>query len=216
MHRKRKRKLCLIMFTVLLGISGCSDKKKETSQEVKLVQEESGPDGKQTEEEAKKNTKEPVQPGDGESKQTIVIYVCGQVNRPGIVKLPEGSRMYEAIEMAGGLTEKAAVSCLNQAEILSDGTKIYVPDQEEAVSREELSVGNTGGNPGGQFRTEKININQASKEELMTLPGIGESKADHILAYRQEHGRFGSIDELMNISGIKEGVFEKIKDKITV
>lgn len=143
-----------------------------------------------------------------EEKEEIYVYVCGAVHVPGVYKLPADSRVFEAVESAGGLLETAAADQLNQAETVSDGQQIYVPDIEEA---------NTG--TSGTDRAEKderVDLNTAGKEELMTLAGIGEVRAEAILRYREEHGRFESVEELKQIEGIKEGIFNRIKDKVRV
>ena len=134
---------------------------------------------------------------------SIFVYVCGAVLDEGVYELPAGSRVYEAIQKAGGFTEDAAVTQINQAEVLEDETQLYVPTMEEITNEETKDDG-------------KVNLNSATKEELMTLPGVGDAKADLIIQYREEHGRFQNIEDVMNISGIKEGLFAKIKDNITV
>lgn len=126
---------------------------------------------------------------------------------PGVYELPAESRIGEAVEAAGGMTGKASTTWLNLAERMTDGQKIEVPSEERARILLEESV---------QRESSLINLNTATAEQLMTLRGIGESKAEDILNYREQHGGFGSIEELMQISGIKERVFEKIKDQITV
>lgn len=133
----------------------------------------------------------------------LYVYVCGYVERPGVYSLEAGSRICDALEMAGGVTQEGKPEALNQAEHLEDGQTIYVP----ALSEEQVSTNIDDG---------LVDINKADKTMLMTLPGIGESKADIIIQYRQEHGEFESIEELMDIPGIKEGVFNKIKDAIKV
>lgn len=138
-----------------------------------------------------------------EATDTIFVYVCGAVLEEGVYELSAGSRLYEAIEKAGGFREDAATTEMNQAEVLVDAMKIYVPTIEEVLERQST----TGG---------KVNINQASKEELMTLPGVGASKAESIIRHREENGRFQKIEDIMEISGIKEGLFEQIKDLIQV
>lgn len=141
-----------------------------------------------------------------EAEEMIYVHVCGQVANPGVYKLSKGSRVYEAIEAAGGLRKEAASEFLNQAQILEDGQQLAVPSKEE-LKNQEMS--------GGIGADGKVNLNKATKEELMTLPGIGEAKADAIIRYRDEQGGFQSIEELMEIEGIKEGVFEKVKHQIT-
>lgn len=163
--------------------------------------------------------------------QSFVVYVAGSVNNPGVYELKEGSRIIDAIDSAGGYSKEAYENYLNLASPISDGQMIYVPSEEEVESGSiESGValgaggvtggngsaagvsGSSGGNGSGSGTL--VNINQASKEELMTLPGIGESKADKIIAYREENGRFSSPEGIMEISGIKDGLYNKIKDKI--
>lgn len=141
------------------------------------------------------------------SEDLIYVYVCGHVKEPGVYSLKSSSRICDAISMAGGILEDGNMIALNQAEKMTDGMTIYVPGLEEEY---ESVPGNV------QEEDGLVNINTASKEMLMTVPGIGESKADAIIAYRDEHGTFNSLEDLMNISGIKEGVFNKIKDHLKV
>lgn len=142
-----------------------------------------------------------------DTKRSVWVYVCGSVNHPGVYELSEGSRITDAIEAAGGMTEEAADTYLNLAETLSDGQKIEVPSQEEAEVLTE--AGKTGA-------AGLVNLNRATEEELMTLSGIGASKAKEIIRYRETKGGFGKPEDLMKIPGIKEGVFHKIRDQITV
>lgn len=139
------------------------------------------------------------------------VHVCGAVKNPGVYKLREGSRIYEAVELAGGLLEEACADSVNQAEEVSDGQMVKVPAKEEAHLAAEEAADSTKETDSGL-----VNINTADAEELMTLPGIGASKAESILAYRTEQGSFASVEEIMNITGIKEGVYSKIRDYITV
>lgn len=159
---------------------------------------------------------------DGAVRETAVlcyVHICGQVVNPGVYEMEAGSRIFQAVEAAGGLTDEAAGEFLNMAEIIQDGMKISVPSQEEVEKGEAAAVSGYGGLggaavPGGQ--AQKVNLNTAGKEQLMTLKGIGESRAEDIIRYREEHGPFGSIEEIMEISGIKDAAFQKIKDDITV
>ncbi len=145
------------------------------------------------------------------TKPAIIVHVCGCVNAPGVYELPEGSRIYEAVEAAGGMGESAAADFLNQAAVVEDGQQIYIPSGEE-VSGQAWEPAD----PAGTADDGKINLNTAGEEELMSLSGIGEAKAAAIIRYRQEKGGFSSIEELMEVDGIKEGVFEKIKDQVKV
>ena len=150
---------------------------------------------------------------------SIFIHVCGEVTAPGVYEMERGSRIYEAVEAAGGLTDAAAADVLNLAQVLEDGQQVRVPDQEEKKRLEEqggaLSLV-TGGRPGQEAPAAKVNLNTATKEQLMTLSGIGEARAEAILAYRQESGGFRTPEDIMKVSGIKEAAFQKIKDDITV
>ncbi len=146
----------------------------------------------------------------GEEKvASIWVYVCGEVRDPGVYVLPEGSRITDAVEAAGGMTGDAAETYLNLAETLSDGRKeeIEVPSVEMAEALEEAAAQDTSG---------LVNLNRATEAELMTLSGIGESKAKEIVRYRESRGGFQKPEDLMNIPGIKEGVYNKIRDQITV
>lgn len=135
------------------------------------------------------------------------VYICGAVVRPGVYEVPEGSRIFQVLELAGGFTEDAAVTELNQAEPVHDGQMLRVLTVEEAAAEAAEAQETADG---------RVNINTASVEELMGLAGIGESKAQSIVAYREEHGAFSETEELMNITGIKAGVYEKIKNNIKV
>lgn len=140
---------------------------------------------------------------------TIMVHVCGQVNHPGVYEAPEGSRLFELLELAGGVTKEAAEDYLNLAAVAKDGQQIYVPGRAEAASMPRQQAGE-------EARAAKININTAGPDQLATLRGIGEAKARDIINYREIHGAFQKIEDIMKISGIKEAAFEKIKDQITV
>ncbi len=143
--------------------------------------------------------------------EPVVVYVTGAVVRPGVYEVGGGMRVSDAVDAAGGFKDNAAKDYLNLAALVSDGEKITVPTKKEAGKI--LSANNSSNGSGESLL---VNINTAAKDELMTLPGIGEAKADAIIAYRQENGSFRSVDELMQISGIKEGVYSKISEYITV
>ncbi len=144
-----------------------------------------------------------------EAEQTPVcfVHICGEVKMPGVYELPEGSRIFEAVSAAGGLTESAAEASLNLAEVISDGMQIVILSKEEADKAQMASEAAAAG---------LVNINTASKEQLMTLPGIGESRAEDIIRYREESGGFQCIEDIMKVSGIKDAAFQKIKDSIVV
>ena len=147
-------------------------------------------------------------------QEKIAVHVCGQVKKPGVYELKNGTRVSDAIDAAGGLTGKAAGDFINQAQKLVDEEQVYVPSIDE-MKDSPRQLQQVTGNEESNLKNSLININQASREELMTLPGIGEAKADMIITYRDEHGRFATIEEIKNISGIKDGVYNKICDLIT-
>ena len=152
-------------------------------------------------------------------KPSLVVFICGAVQCPGVYELDAGSRLYAAVELAGGFTEEADGSYHNLARNLTDGERIYVPTLSETEDyslqqRLEGEVSPEGAAKGAE--TTVINLNTATLEQLTTLPGIGQSKAESIMEYRSKVGGFVAIEEIMNISGIGEAMFDKIKDKITV
>lgn len=153
----------------------------------------------------------------------ICVYVCGHVIAPGVYQLIDGSRVCDAINAAGGPSGDADAQMLNQAAAVTDGMRIYVPSKDETKGEDRsgqadsgLLNGNTAVAEEGVQGAGKINLNTATKEQLMTLSGIGESKAQNILDYRQENGAFSKTEDIMNIPGIKQGVYDKIKDHISV
>lgn len=140
----------------------------------------------------------------------IYVYVCGHVENAGVYTFAEGSRRFMAVDAAGGVTKDGTTEFLELAGVLSDGERIYVPSIEEVEEQEFLAAG-TGG-----VKNSLVNINKASKEQLMSLPGIGESRAEQIIQYRETNGPFQDIGDIMKISGIKEAAFAKIKEYICV
>jgi len=150
---------------------------------------------------------------DAQIEGEIYIYVCGAIQKPGVYTMPQGSRVCDVFEVAGGFTDVAAVDYWNQARVLSDGEMIYVPTILEASERD---FRNLDFNKSTDDSNGKININTATKDELMTIPGIGEAKALAIISYREKNGAFSSIDEVKKVEGIKDGVFKKMKDYIEI
>lgn len=153
--------------------------------------------------------------------KTIMVDISGEIITPGVVKLPEGSRIIDAITAAGGKTEDADLSKVNLAYILDDGVKLYIPRYNEKLEKEivqtEPGVGiiQEGINTTSK-KDSKVNINTANKEKLATLPGIGEGTAEKIIEYRSKTGKFKVIDEIKKIPGIGESKFKSLKDKITI
>ena len=138
---------------------------------------------------------------------TICVYVCGAVVNPGVVELAWGSRADAALQAAGGFAEDACRDYVNLAAKVADGEMLYFPSVTEA---ENLKADEEAEGKG------LVNINTANAEQLMTLPGIGEARAQDIISYREEHGAFQNKEDLQKVSGIKESVYEKLCDKIIV
>ncbi len=204
--KKVKNLICILVLA--LGISGCANQREE-AKELLLSKEtaevKAGSNGKEEvwlEAEAK--------PQKEEETDIIYVQVSGAVNHPGVYELPLGSRVFQALELAGGMTQEAQEKSINQAQTLEDGQMIWVPTVEEAAALPEQQPESLAKDDG------KVNLNTATKEELQTLPGIGEAKAQSIVAWREEHGSFTQIEDIMKIEGIKEGVFSKIKDSVKV
>lgn len=170
---------------------------------------------------------------DKEMQQAMIyVDVCGAVANPGVFQLAAGSRVFQAIEAAGGYLPEAALTCVNRAGVLTDGQQLYILTQEE-MERQGLdpaemakaSDGQMNGSAGTGQNTgmtaqvqqdNRININIADEAQLTTLTGIGATRAQAIIAYREENGPFAAIEDIMNVQGIKEGTFAKIKDEIVV
>ncbi len=142
-----------------------------------------------------------------EKDRLLAVYVCGAVANPGVYYMEPGSIKQDALYAAGGFSKDADGEYINLAEEISSGEKIYFPSKDETeyylnIMKEEASG--------------LVNINTADEETLMTLPGIGKSKAKAIVEYREEHGDYKSVDDIKQISGIKDGVYNNIKDYICV
>ena len=159
------------------------------------------------------------------SNDSVYVYICGAVVNEGVYKLPSDSRVVDAVNKAGGMNEDACQGFVNLAEKLSDGEKIYIPTAEEIESEdirvginsfESISSSEKSSSEDSVSEDGRVNINRATKQELMTLSGIGESKAEDIISYRETSGGFNSIQELTNVNGIGTATFDKLKDKIKV
>lgn len=198
------------MFLFLLCFcTGCGRRKKET-----FVQTVYGEDDPVKRDTAGADSAEMTKNGEDTAESQICVFVCGAVVKEGVYYLPEGSRVIDAVRAAGGYSEDADTRYINQAEYVRDAERVAIPTLEEAArmrSEEKASQENTE-----QTESGLININKASKTELMQIPGIGESKAERIISYRENHGGFGSCEEIKNVSGIGSGIYEGLRDYITV
>lgn len=167
-----------------------------------------------------------------EEEKTLVVHICGAVSAPGVYELPAGSRIIDAVEAGGGFLPEADEACCNLAEEIVDGCQIYIMTKTESCAdgQTEKKAGiqtspdsdmqttdrNVRSNSATALENGLVNLNTADVAALMTLPGIGESRAKAIISYREQHGAFAQIEDIMKISGIKQAAFSKIKDKITV
>lgn len=198
------------MFLFLLYFcAGCGREKKET-----FVQTVYGEDNTVKSNADAADGGETLKSVEDSAENQICVFVCGAVVNEGVYYLPEGARVIDAVRAAGGYTEDADTRYVNQAEHVRDAERVAIPTLEEAVrmrSEEEASQ-----DKAEQTESGLININTASKTELMQIPGIGENKAERIISYRENHGRFGSCEEIKNVSGIGSGIYEGLRDYITV
>ena len=155
-----------------------------------------------------------------ENPEMIFVHVCGAVKKEGVYQVINSARVVDAIKAAGGLTKDAASYGINQAELLKDGMQIYIPTKKEVKVNKVIPSGLpsvTGATDiSKNANTEIVNINTATKEELMKLNGVGEAKAALIINFRETNGGFKNINDLMKIKGIKQKFFDKIKDSICV
>lgn len=167
-----------------------------------------------------------------EETKTLVVHICGAVSAPGVYELLAGSRIIDAVEAGGGFLPEADEACCNLAEEIVDGCQIYIMTKTESCAdgQTEKKAGiqtspdsdmqttdrNVRSNSATALENGLVNLNTADVAALMTLPGIGESRAKAIISYREQHGAFAQIEDIMKISGIKQAAFSKIKDKITV
>ncbi len=232
MIKKIKYCVAVAALTVATAFCGCDDDKSEVIP-IEKAEGESGSLPVETYEDETGSEER------GVKEQGVTVYVCGAVRSPGVYCLDEGKRTVDAVNAAGGFTEDAGYEYLNLALKLYDGEKLYIPtvrEIEEAladgdgiygaevnITTNSPGIGTLDGNvnagnasSNGTSADGLVDINSASKETLMTLPGIGESKADKIIAYRQANGGFSSIEDIMLVGGIKEGLFNKVKDRICV
>lgn len=235
-----KKKLIVIFITIaFIGASGIlyilnpieenqSDVSFVTKEENNLNQNKTNED--KTNEDKTKEKEEQgkadeiiasTQPSSLPEKVCIYVHICGKVKNPDVYQMDKSDRVIDVIMAAGGLTKEAAGDYVNQAQPLTDGQKIYIPSKKEVENqtgewKQKTQDSNQTQDASNEQGPNLININQATMEQLMTLPGIGEAKAKSILKYREEAGGFQEIEDIMKIEGIKKGVFNNICDLITI
>ena len=194
--------LALGGFFLLKPSSQTSVKETNLQAEVAAVSKDSS-----SEKEVKKEEKE-----ESLEQDQITVDVKGAVKSPGIYDLPVGSRVHDAVQKAGGLTEQADSKSLNLAQKVSDEALVYVPSKGEEVASQQTASGTTP----STSKEKKINLNKASLEELKQVKGLGGKRAQDIIDYREANGKFKSVDELKKVSGIGAKTIEKLKDYVTV
>ena len=166
--------------------------------------------GSSTEKEVKNAEKEEKE--EPVEQDLITVDVKGAVKSPGIYDLPVGSRVNDAVQKAGGLTEQADSKSINLAQKVSDEALVYVPTKGEEVANQQTN----SGAPSSTSKDKKVNLNKASLEELKQVKGLGGKRAQDIIDHRESNGKFKSVDELKKVSGIGAKTIEKLKDYVTV
>ncbi|MGS4870432.1 helix-hairpin-helix domain-containing protein [Streptococcus sp. Z556] len=194
--------LALGGFFLLKPTSQTSVKETNLQAEVAAVSKDSS-----SEKEIKKEEKE-----ESPEQDLITVDVKGAVKSPGIYDLPVGSRVHDAVQKAGGLTEEADSKSLNLAQKVSDEALVYVPTKGEEAASQQAASGTTP----STSKEKKINLNKASLEELKQVKGLGGKRAQDIIDHREANGKFKSVDELKKVSGIGAKTIEKLKDYVTV
>lgn len=196
----------------LISLAGCRQGSGIVWEKAVKSETEDWSDTEQTDWQTEPDQKE--QPEEPVKKATIMVDICGAVAYPGVYELQEGARVCDAVALAGGLLESADRRSLNQAAVLQDADKVVVYSKEEVTAMQTVFSGEADSSAAGQ--DAKVNINTADEAQLCTLSGIGSTRAKDIIAYRTMNGTFQTIEDIMNVSGIKEATFLKIKDKISV
>ena len=194
--------LALGGFFLLKPSSQTSVKETNLQAEVAAVSKETS-----TEKEVKKEEKD-----ESLEQELITVDVKGAVKSPGIYDLPVGSRVHDAVQKAGGLTEGADSKSLNLAQKVSDETLVYVPSKGEEATSQQTASGTTA----STSKDKKVNLNKASLEELKQVKGLGGKRARDIIDHREANGKFKSVDELKKVSGIGAKTIEKLKDYVIV
>ena len=193
---KKNILLLIIGIAISLVFMGCGSKSKKISLD---------------------DTKPKTSLAQTQSSGDIFVHVVGEVNAPGIVKVPEGTRLYNVIEKAGGMTKNAQTDYLNLADTVKDGQQIRVISKKEYKKLKKKSHGGSQKeSQGGSDSSGLININTATADELQTLSGIGEVRAKAIVEYRTQNGNFSKPEDIKNVSGIGDATFNNIKSQICV
>ncbi len=210
--KHRKKSIWKLLFTSLpfMALLACGNMQKEDGLKVLLAEQQSTVIEEDLSREKDQNVSEGKKAAQGteiDKMSTAFVHICGEVENPGVYEVSMDSRVCDVLNLAGGFTNRAAKSAINLAELVTDGMMVVVPSEEE-LREQSLQI--------QRQEAGMVNINTATADELGTLPGIGKSRAEAIIAYRQEYGDFSAIEDIMQVSGIKSGMFEDLKDKIYV
>ncbi|MGN0399774.1 MAG: helix-hairpin-helix domain-containing protein [Blautia sp.] len=218
---KKSRKTILFPAVMLLTavlLSGCGD----SGETIVLSREGETAEDFAEEESKEEAAKEEIEEAEIEVTEKICVFICGAVKQEGVYYLEKGARLYEGIQAAGGFTEDADTIWHNQASILEDGSRIQIYTvketedfRREGIKEEDQQVLENKDQISDSSENKKVNINKASAEQLQTIPGIGETKAAAIIAYRESNGNFSNVDEIQKVAGIKGKTYEKIQPYIT-
>lgn len=216
--------LLVVLGSVLLFVSNMRKPQEFSQKEVLEMFNEEGDSGMESTKKISSKSEtvnEEKNQNEKAERKNIVVEIKGEVVKPNVYTLAENSRVNDIIEKAGGLTSEANINNINRASLLSDGECIVIRninDKDADVQEENLNSKVNTLSQGGNVASngDSININTASKDELKTLSGIGDTKAEAIIEYRDSNGGFKSIDELKNVSGIGEGTLNKIREKINI
>lgn len=199
------------VMTIVIGICGYSMIAQEDDWEENALAVDENLEGAVTNQE------------NGNAEGEIVIHMTGAVQKTGILILPEGARIADAIDASGGPTESADLDEVNLAYVLQDGQKVYIPSKEDKVKLESRAyiMSGSGNNVIVQEVNEKggnkkVNINTATQSELENLPGVGEAIASRIIEYRQQNGKFSKVEDLQNVKGIGDAKFNNMKEYVMV
>ena len=223
MEEKKKKIIIIISIIctiIIAGIIYIKDQEEYTDMNIfeEIENEQKTNETVDDVENEEQNTNETV-----DNERIIAIHITGEVKKPGILYLKEGSRIADAIKEAGGATKNADLDRVNLAYVLADGQKIYIPNKNEKDEEISYIISNSGdnilveeGKINKEGETAKVNINTANLSELETLPGIGPSLAQRIIEYRETNGNFQTIEDLQNVKGIGDSKYSNIKDNVCI
>ena len=199
--------ICIILIILIVLLIYTYENKKEI---------ENGDDFGMVSEEINKGEIDEEYKADKEKQNKIIIHITGEVKNKGIIELEEESRIIDAINKAGGVTENADLDSVNLANKIEDGMKIRIPSKNETMLNEELKNVNAESKLRNEGLTKKVNINKATQKELENLPGIGKEMASRIVEYRTKNGKFSVVSDLKKVKGIGDSKFANIENCVTV